>query len=154
MRCSSCQQQLSTDFRNVWDELSDLTLQWRHSEHEGISNYQSHNWLLNRLFRRRSKKTSKLHVTGLCEGNSPLTGEFPTQRASDAESVSIWWCHHEFKRLWIISPVLIFHTSCTFIMGQTLQGAKFLDIYTATSLLISNEIQIDFSACVTLKFYR
>ena len=24
----------------------------------------------NRLFRRRSKKTSKLHVTGLCEGNS------------------------------------------------------------------------------------
>ena len=24
--------------------------------------------------------TSKLHVTGLCEGNSPVTGEFPTQR--------------------------------------------------------------------------
>ena len=30
--------------------------------------------LLNRLFRRRSKKTSKLRVTGLCEGNSPVTG--------------------------------------------------------------------------------
>ena len=27
---------------------------------------------------RRSKKTSKLHVTGLCEENSPVTGEFPT----------------------------------------------------------------------------
>ena len=39
----------------------------------------------NRLFRRRSKKTSKLRVTGLCEGNSPETGEFPTQRASNAE---------------------------------------------------------------------
>ena len=37
---------------------------------------------------RRSKKTSKLHVTGLCEGNSPVTDEFPTQRASDAENVS------------------------------------------------------------------
>ena len=31
------------------------------------------------------KKTSKLHVTGLCEGNSPVTGEFPAQRASNAE---------------------------------------------------------------------
>ena len=39
------------------------------------------------------KKTSKLHVTGLCAGNSPVTGEFPTQKASNAESVSIWWRH-------------------------------------------------------------
>ena len=42
-----------------------------------------------------SKKTSKLHVTGLCEGNSPVTGEFPTQRASNAENASIWWHHHD-----------------------------------------------------------
>ena len=42
----------------------------------------------------RSKKTSKLRVTGLCAGNSPVTGEFPTQRASNAEKVSIWWRHH------------------------------------------------------------
>ena len=33
--------------------------------------------LLSRLFRRRSKKTSKLRVTGLCAGKSPETGEFP-----------------------------------------------------------------------------
>ena len=39
----------------------------------------------NRLFRRRSKKTSKVRITGLCEGNSPVTGEFPAQRASNAE---------------------------------------------------------------------
>ena len=26
----------------------------------------------------------------LCEGHSPVTGEFPTQKASDAENVSIW----------------------------------------------------------------
>ena len=45
--------------------------------------------LLNRLFRRRSKKTSKLRVTGLCAGNSPGTGEFPAQMASNAENVSI-----------------------------------------------------------------
>ena len=41
-----------------------------------------------------SKKTSKLRVTGLCVGNSPVTGEFPAQMASYAENVSIWWRHH------------------------------------------------------------
>ena len=41
------------------------------------------------------KKTSKLRVTGLCAGNSPGTGEFPAQMASNAENVSIWWRHHE-----------------------------------------------------------
>ena len=34
---------------------------------------------------RRSKKTPKLRVTGLCDGNSPVTGKFPAQRASNAE---------------------------------------------------------------------
>ena len=40
------------------------------------------------------KEKSKPRVTGLSEGNSPVTGEFPAQRASNAENVSIWWCHH------------------------------------------------------------
>ena len=40
------------------------------------------------------KEKSKLRVTDLCEGNSPVTSEFPTQRASNAENVSIWWRHH------------------------------------------------------------
>ena len=59
------------------------------------------NWLdyfmsssLNRLFRCISKKISKLRVTGLCEGNSPVTDELPAQRASNVENVSIWWSHH------------------------------------------------------------
>ena len=43
-------------------------------------------------------KTSKLRVTGLCAGNSPGTGEFPAQMASNAENVSIWWRHHEDSR--------------------------------------------------------
>ena len=29
-------------------------------------------------------------------GNSPVTGEFPAQTASDAENVSIWWRHHYY----------------------------------------------------------
>ena len=68
-------------------------LQWRHNEHDGVSNHQPHDCLLNRLFRPRWKKTSKLCVTGLCEGNSPGTGEIPAQRTSYAENVSIWWRH-------------------------------------------------------------
>ena len=68
-------------------------LQWRHNGRDSVSNHQPHGCLLNRLFRRRSKKTSKLCVTGLCAGNSPGTGEFPAQRASNAENVSIWWRH-------------------------------------------------------------
>ena len=53
--------------------------------------------MLNCWFRRRSKKTSNLRVTGLCAGNSPVTGEYPAQRASNAENVSIWWRHHGFR---------------------------------------------------------
>ena len=41
------------------------------------------------------KKTSKLHVTVLHVGNSPVTGEFAAQMASNAENVSIWWRHHD-----------------------------------------------------------
>ena len=47
------------------------SLRWRHNDQDGVSNHQPHGCLLNRLFRRRSNKTSKLRVTGLCVGNSP-----------------------------------------------------------------------------------
>ena len=50
-----------------------VPLRWRHNDHDSVSNHQPHDCLLNRLFRRRSKKTSKLRVTGLCVGNSPGT---------------------------------------------------------------------------------
>ena len=66
--------------------VNDFILKWRHNESDGVSNHRRLVCLLNCLFRRGSKKTSKLHVTGLCEGNSPVTGEFPPQRAGNAES--------------------------------------------------------------------
>ena len=51
----------------------------------------------------RSKKTSKLRVTGLCAWDPPVTGEFPAQRASYAENVSIWWHHHDmWKKVTIL----------------------------------------------------
>ena len=62
-----------------------FALLWRHNERDGVWNYRRLDCLPNRLFRRRSKKTSKLRATAFCEGNSPVTGEFPAQRASNAE---------------------------------------------------------------------
>ena len=58
------------------------TLQWRHNDHDGVSNLQPYDCLLNCLFRHRSKKTSKLRVTRLCAGISLVTREFPAQRPS------------------------------------------------------------------------
>ena len=75
--------------------VTGVTLQWLHNERDCVTNHQSHDCLLNRLFRRWSKKTSKLWATGFCVGNSPVTGEFPKQKAIKAENVSIWWRHHE-----------------------------------------------------------
>ena len=62
-----------------WQANQLTALQWRHKGRDGVSNHQPHYCLLNCLFWLRSKKTSKLRVTGLCEGNSPVT---------------IWWRHH------------------------------------------------------------
>ena len=66
------------------------SLLWSHNGGDSVSNHQPRDCLLNRLFKRRSKKTSKLRVTGLCVGNSSGTGEFPAQIASNAENVSIF----------------------------------------------------------------
>ena len=77
-----------------------LILQWRHDERDGVLNHMRLDCLLNHLFRRRSKKTPMIHVTGLWEGNSPGTDEVSAQRASNAENVSIWWRHHvRFKNM-------------------------------------------------------
>ena len=53
------------------DKSLKIPLHWRHNDHDGVSNHQPHGCLLNRLFRRTSKKTSKLRVTGLYVRNSP-----------------------------------------------------------------------------------
>ena len=67
-------------------------------EHHSVSNKKFH-CLFSRLSRRTSKITSKLRVTGLCEGNPSVTGGFPSQRTNNAVNVSIPWCHHVTKHL-------------------------------------------------------
>ena len=56
------------EYQWIW-----LPLQWRHNGLNGVSNHQPHDCLLCRLFRRKSKETSKLRVIGLC-------GEFTGDR--------------------------------------------------------------------------
>ena len=70
-------------------------LEWPHNGPDGVSNHQRLHCLHSRLFRRRSKKIPKLRVTGLCEGNPPVIGGFPSQRASNAENASISWRHRD-----------------------------------------------------------
>ena len=59
-------------------------LQWRHDEHDGVSDHRRLHCLFKCWLTGRSKEIPKLRVTGLCVGNSPVTGEFPAQRASNA----------------------------------------------------------------------
>ena len=76
-----------------------IPLQWRHNEHDCVSNHQPHHCLLSRPFIRAQIKgniKAPRHwlLCGEFTGPSPGTGEFPAQMASNAENVSIWWRHH------------------------------------------------------------
>ena len=121
----------------IWREPSQP--QWRHNERDGVSNHQRLCCLQNRLLRRRpggadhrkhqssaaapggfpSQRpvTRRLRVTGLCEGNPPGAGGFPSQRASNEEYVSpfddvilktkialgrlnIWWKSKSYLLVW------------------------------------------------------
>ena len=77
--------------RGLTRDIIRWRLEWRHNGLDSVSNHQPYDRLLQRLFRYRSKKTSKLCVTGLCV----VPGEFPAEMASNAENGSIWWRHHD-----------------------------------------------------------
>ena len=89
------------------------SLQWCHKESDGISNHRCLNWLLTCSFRLRSRKTSKLRITGCCEGNPPETIGFPSQRASNTENVPTWWHHHGCEQLTQFTDmyIYIYHNS-------------------------------------------
>ena len=95
-----------------------MSLRWHHNGRDGVSDHQPHDCLLSSLFMRRSKKTSKLRVTGLCEGNSPVTGEFPSQTTSKTENISIWWRHRVRMDLrWRKIEAATFHAPRLFHYG-------------------------------------
>ena len=88
---------LSPDVPDSHSPSPDVSLQWRHDGRDSVFNHQPHDCFLSHLLRHRYKKTSKLHVKGLCAGNSPEA--FPAQMASNTENISIWWRHHVFSDL-------------------------------------------------------
>ena len=65
-----------------WSWLSDTTSsRWPHNDHAGVSNHQPHGCSLDRLFKRKSKKTPlKFRVTDLCAGNSLGPANSPHKR--------------------------------------------------------------------------
>ena len=90
------------DYQQLWEVTSKLAHDI--TGHGSVSNHQPYDCLLSRLFRRRSKKASQLRVNGLCAGNSPVTGEFPTQMASNAEMFpfdEVIMDHSRFVFLWL-----------------------------------------------------
>ena len=103
-----------------------LPLQWRHNGHDCVSNHRRLDCLLNRLFWHRSKKIWKLRVTGLWGGNSQVTSEFPAQRASNAEYVSIWWRHHFQKPAPSQRLEIVVNANIFFLPKFNTWGVKFV----------------------------
>ena len=69
------------------------TLQWCHNQR--FPNHQPYDCLLNCLFKAQIKENIKAPRHWPLWGEFP--GEFPAQRASTAENVSISWRHHDFN---------------------------------------------------------
>ena len=93
----------------------------RHYERNGVSNHRRLDGLLNRLLRRKSEKTSKIHVTVFCEGTLPVTGDFFSQRDSNPENFHLMtssWKLHISQR----TP-----TKRTTVICKTVVSIKVLD---------------------------
>ena len=77
----------------IWNVMG--ALQWRYNQHDGVSNHQPHNCLLNHLLKRRSKKKHQSSASlAFVRGIHRWPVNSPTQKASNEENVSIWWRHH------------------------------------------------------------
>ena len=79
------------------------------------------------------KKAFKLRGTDLCEGNPPVIGGFPSQRASNAENFSIWWHHHVDSETVIMCAYP--HGSTTYIWSEYLQLQHGYDFASPSSLV-------------------
>ena len=130
----------------ITNRMKVLSLQWPYSERDGVSNHRSLDCLLNRLFRRRRMKASKLRVTGLSEGNSSVTGEFPLQRARNAENVPfddvmMWDSDSLSHHCSFNSPHRVFIMR-VFLGGWVGVGVVVIKIYVLYSLPPENEVVV------------
>ena len=87
-------------------ERSIFSIRWSHDGRDSVSNHQPHHCLLNRIFTRRSKKTSKLRVTGFVWGihrgpvNSPH--KWPvTRKMFPFDDVIMFCCKTLRDMIWL-----------------------------------------------------
>ena len=87
---------------DVYNGNSVVPLQWHHNERDSVSNHRRRDCLLGHKSK-KIKENIEAPRHWPCEGNSPVTSEFPKRRASNAEIVSIWWRHHvlPYSNSWI-----------------------------------------------------
>ena len=86
---------ISVCLKRAASQRETTPIQWRHYERDGVSNEQPHDCLLKHLFRHLIKEN--IEDPRHCPLWGEFTGEFPAQRASNAENVSIWWRHHALE---------------------------------------------------------
>ena len=135
----------------VWSPYTEeliITLQWRHNGHDGVSNNQPHDCLLNRLFRRRSKNISKLRVTGLCVGCSSVTDEFPAQKFGNMENVLIWWRHHDTDmqyraREWTVAAGRFWFSHLTYLRPISPLSTRLGNFAQSTTVILLYYVQYE-----------
>ena len=95
------------------------------------------------------KEISNSASLALCEGNSPATGEFPAQRASDAEKASIWWRHHGFivlgLNVWHVKWNKVYSFKLNRISGQSWKN--WMIIYLIAARLSQTVLWHGFHCC-------
>ena len=69
------------------------SLHWRHNDLDDVSNHQPHGCTQPFIQTQIKENIKAPRHWPLC-GEFTGTGEFPSQRASYTENVSIWWRHH------------------------------------------------------------
>ena len=131
-------------------EWSYSSLEWRHNGLDSVSNHQPRDSLFNRLFRRRSKKTSKLRVTMRGIHRGPVNS--PHRWPSNAENVSIWRRHHVLDRSTAKLPRYLSNINVIFFPkyippGRNVrhsEGYIFKCIFLNENVLISIKISLKF----------
>ena len=88
------------------NDKNKCSLQWRHNGRDSVSNHRRLDCLLICLLRCRSKKTSKLLVTDICEGKSPMNSPHkgPVTRKMFPFGDFIMYCRNSHIHAWYMSP--------------------------------------------------
>ena len=117
------------------------TIQWRHNDHDGVSKSPASRLFTQLFIQTQIKENIKATRHWPLCGEFTGTGEFPAQRASYAENVSIWWRHHEQNRFHGQGPELLRDSQVnTHVIQQEVwnMGSNWLAAWILTWIFLSN----------------